>query len=118
MMLPHHILWHLDEAPEGNYVPADAVAVPCHHCKHVQLIIRGDLAVGRVKVASNPLETVFLEVWLRCEGSGCGFRPAPVYAQWLPAATAEERKAEIEAWIWDGLRCPQGHPVLNPGWAD
>ena len=115
LMLPQHCLLHLDEVPEDNYYPAPAVAVPCRHCKRMRFVVPNDVVVSQKVVGSNPLETVWLDVWLKCEGPACHFR-APVYAQWLPSITAEEQRADIETWSWDGLHCAHGHAILNPGY--
>jgi hypothetical protein len=115
MMLPERTLWHTDEAPEGNLIHTQAVALPCRGCKRVLLLTQGDARIGDPVVVPNLVATVYLDVILGCEGKGCEFR-APVYVQWSAETTEEERKAYIESWKWDGLQCPQGHAVLNPGY--
>lgn len=116
MMLPEKTLWHTDEVPEGNYLRTQAVAVPCRGCKRVLLLLRDDSRVsGPGTLEPNPLTTIYLDAILGCEGPSCEFR-APVYAQWSFGTSEKEQQAYIESWIWDGLRCPQGHAVLNPGY--
>jgi hypothetical protein len=57
-------------------------------------------------------ETVFLGL-LRCDAENCNI-PLPIFAQWMPDTTVEERKADIEIWEWDDLHCPQGHGITVP----
>ena len=114
-MLPEQILWHTDEAPRGNRIHAQAVSVPCPRCKRVQLLTKDDWVGVHAAWAPSQLETVYLDAILGCVGPGCEFQ-APAFAQWTPESSVEERQDDIESWLWDGLLCPQGHAVLNPGY--
>lgn len=98
MLLPERILWHTDEAPRGNLTHTQAVAVPCHGCKRVLLLVADDSrVVGRSVAAQNPPETLYLDATLGCVGSGCEFL-APLYAQWSPDTTEEERRSDTKTW--------------------
>jgi hypothetical protein len=65
--------------------------------------------------ANQPLDAVRVG-WLECEEVTCKLQ-MPLYAQWSPETTEEERRSDKKTWVWDGLTCPEGHSILTPaGW--
>ena len=52
---------------------------------------------------------------LGCGKEGCQAL-VPLFAQWTPGSTKEERKADVETWRWVHLQCPAGHPIAKPDW--
>ena len=57
-------------------------------------------------------ETVYQST-LECEAENCGIR-VPLIAQWSETTSEAERVTSARAWIWENLRCPNGHSMTKP----
>jgi hypothetical protein len=96
---------------------SQSVAATCFQCKH----IGSYSALGTSPdydsrwQALAPPQNVNTEFfgWLECEDRVCR-TPLPLFSPVTATMAAEEREAEIAAWIWDGLRCPSGHTIRKP----
>ncbi len=104
--------------PEFRTIDAPAAIVVCPLCKKVQVCQYLEPTdeerpvSGRAEFAPRSGDTV-LVVWLKCEEPACE-TPLPLFAQWKDSDTEGERRADIETWRWDGLRCPAGHAIAQP----
>jgi len=117
MSLRAETLGHMFGTPGRISGAAHSVGVACLRCKHVR-----NYSLLRNSPDYNPLDgvewarpfgdTVSLEP-LRCEVEGCKAQ-LPLFAMWSKTTTAEERRADMSTWQWDGLHCPQGHKIEAP----
>ena len=112
ILLPNRILLHILGDLEGRTTPAPAVAFVCPHCKQVQRLLKKEYASGRMGHGPDSSDTELL-LWPRCGIVTCK-AVMPLYALWSPETTAKERRADIATWVWDGLACPEGHPIRKP----
>jgi len=117
-MLPHKSLGHMFGNEERRTIDAPAAIVVCPYRKQVQTCQYSDTRdaerppLDRAIFLPRSVDTVLVE-WLKCGEEACKI-PLPLFVQWSPTTTEEERKAEIKTWIWDGLRCPAGHSIPKP----
>lgn len=94
-----------------------AIVVGCTYCKSLETYTLHKDFPGH-----NPKDTVIFAppqygdvVHLRsleCDAENCGTL-LPVIALFHPNAPVEVRKDIVDAWTWENLVCPQGHPILR-----
>lgn len=94
------------------------VGIVCHRCKsaetyflhskHPQWNPKDGASAREIRIE----DTVLLST-LECEVEPCPSR-LPLFAQWSPAANEAERLADMSAWKWGQLQCPEGHPIPKP----
>jgi hypothetical protein len=115
--IPHGSLGHIFSSPEHRTTDAPAVVVACHLCKRLQTFEPSiptnsvELVLGQAELRLRSLDTVHVAD-LECEAEDCQVL-LPLFAQWRPDTSEQERRADIETWVWDGLRCPQGHEIVR-----
>jgi len=118
MMLHAEMIQQLFDGRDESSNDYQAIAVACRLCKSVDTYILSKQITGY-----NPKDQVYLTESLyadvvfldrlECEAEGCGIR-VPLFADWSPASTAEERTADIGTWQWENLKCPKGHSIPKP----
>lgn len=116
--LPSERLGYIFHAPAHRTIDAPALGFPCRRCSYLGTysLHRDSPFFGKRDGShwSDPAifgETEFLG-WLRCAVGDCK-SPLPLFAQWSATTTAEERRANIETWRWENLKCPQEHPIFR-----
>ena len=118
MLLAAHTLERPFAIPDEQPNDSFAVGIACRSCKSVRRYFlqfrhaENDL-LGEEHEAEAQNEDTILVNTLGCEVDDCRFL-LPLFAQWNPQATAEDRLADIQTWRWEGLRCPEGHPIPKP----
>ena len=101
--------------PPLRAIDARYLAFACSSCKQVSnLSLFADSPYYRKSYSAvlGPLlevDTVQLDS-LECVEPSCR-EHVPLFAQWNPTSTAEEREADSKTWRADGLLCPQGHEM-------
>lgn len=117
-------MWLLAETIRQQFLYPDslanrfhAIAVGCRYCKSLETYILhkdfpGHNSTDTVIVAPPHYGVVVQIRPLECDEENCGTH-LPVFALFHPDATTDERKAIVDSWNWEHLKCPQGH-TLNP----
>ena len=116
MWLPLQMLWHITGDLEEKYRRAPAVVVVCPECRQVQLFQMppNNFPAGKGPMVMKPrLVDVDWCDWLQCEMEGCKV-PLPLYPMWIAGITGEAALEDAATWQWDGLYCPNGHPIPKP----
>jgi hypothetical protein len=119
IMLPHDKLGNPFANPYLRKIEVRAIATVCASCNHVAgfSLFRGcygyDTRYGLVsaQLAGN---TVLVD-WLRCNEKTCIF-PLPLFVTSNEELTGEMAKELARDWLWDGLTCTSGHPIVPPDW--
>jgi len=92
------------------------VAAVCDHCRRIEIYdlekTKPNPPVGQVASLPETSEWVYLGS-LECEDNTCKPRP-PLFAKRNPATSPVEWKAYVDTWKWDGLVCPNRHPIPMP----
>ena len=94
--------------PEEQPNESFAVGIACSNCKSVRRYFlqfrhaENDLLDGVREVEDQNEDTILVNT-VGCEVDDCKFL-LPLFAQWNPATTAEERLADIQTWRWESLR--------------
>jgi hypothetical protein len=119
MWLPSDTIEQLFVDPDDLPNDSHAIGAVCRLCKSV-----GTYFLERNSPGHNPKDGAIIAN--RAEGTvvlpqlGCAVESCkpllPIVVQWNPATTAAERRADIETWRWENLRCPMGHPIPKPRW--
>ena|ERR1700726_4423688 len=119
MLLPAHVIHEPFSNPDSQPNDSVAIGAACPSCLRLEryfLQIDHPYHNPRHKafeVGTQPLDTIHVST-LKCVVETCKSR-LPLFAQWNPDTTAEERKSEIaEGWMWERLKCPEGHLILKP----
>ncbi len=94
----------------------EPIVFVCAHCKHVQ---NRNLTRKSQNPPLGPMVLLSRDSgwtcvgWLKCEGATCKFL-FPLFAKWNPGLSEVEQLAAQKEWKWDGLTCPDGHPIPKP----
>ena len=116
ILLPLEKLAQAFASQEVRTTDREPIAAVCNRCKQVR---NYDLANSDLSHTWGPaayLDTfsgwIFLKS-LKCTDTACKDR-LPLFAKWDPAISPEARTAYASTWIWDGLKCQHGHPIVKP----
>jgi hypothetical protein len=107
--LDEKILRHIAGGAAVDTDQFPAVAFPCPHCKQMQTLLRQKFVPSEREPMFHGAESQF-STWIKCAVSGCSV-VMPLYLLRPSGTTDAEREAEAKSWIWDGLKCPAGHPI-------
>jgi hypothetical protein len=94
-----------------------SIAVVCPHCKNVRSYSLAENSPdydpkGTVVSADHIADTVPYGL-LECDAEDCKTRLPLVGVKSISTDDAK-KKAELNSWNWDGLKCPTGHPISRP----
>ena len=91
------------------------VSYACPECDHLGLTeIPGDGKwVQFPDDKQHPDDAVAFSIALECANSNCRSR-AIVLAPMKRGTDVDQVKQRMRRWIDDGLKCPEGHPLLKP----
>jgi hypothetical protein len=115
MRLPIDTRPQQSAVPEGQPNDFPPIAVECGRCKSIcsyvvhRKFVSSDPKAGSVVTESRPTDAV-PAITLECGVEGCTSL-LPLYVHWSTTTTVAERKADMQTWRWENLRCPQGHPI-------
>jgi len=116
ILLPLEKLAQAFASLEVRTTDREPIAAVCNRCKQVR---NYDLANSDLSHTWGPAAYldafsgwVFIES-LKCADQTCKTR-LPLFAIWDPAISAEQRTAYANSWKWDGLKCQDGHPIVEP----
>ncbi|MGA2168666.1 MAG: hypothetical protein ABSG62_10670 [Terracidiphilus sp.] len=119
MLLPAAKIGWLFADPDAQPNHSHAIAAVCRFCKsvHTYFLERDSPghAPGNAAIFADPIHETMDGPMLGCGKEGCQAL-VPLFAQWTPGSTKEERKADVETWRWGHLQCPAGHPIAKPDW--
>lgn len=119
MLLPAGKIAWLFADPDAQPNHSHAIAAVCRLCKSVDTYFFERHSPGRNPrdrvVFAEPIRDTMDGPMLGCGEEGCNAL-VPLFAQWTPGATTEERKADVETWRWEHLQCPAGHSIAKPDW--
>ncbi len=116
-MLPEDVLEPLFADPNARPTGSHAIGVVCPHCRCVSIHFLESTKGGPVRKAVSlepfaDMET-FCEAMLQCEEPTCRFL-LPILTQVNRSTTDEAYSQNRSTWTFEGLTCPNGHPILKP----
>ncbi len=119
MLLPAGKIVWLFADPDVQPNRSHAIAAVCRLCKSVDTYFFERNYPGHnprdLVIFADPIRDTMDGPMLGCGAEGCNAL-VPLFAQWSPGATTEERKADVETWRWGRLQCPAGHSIAKPDW--
>ncbi len=110
-------IWH-DETQVLEPADERPVAVSCPECRHVYMygpeqvtpfVVQGEATEGAYR---QQYPSAF-DILLVCGVKGCD-TPLEVRAVRKAGTSLSEITSEVASWILHDLRCPNGHPILEP----
>jgi hypothetical protein len=110
------MLWQALGLPEVHTNGREIVVLVCDSCKRVQT---HDFVKKNPSKPLGPLENGYgFEAWvyqrpLPCEEKTCKFR-LPLFSKESSTMSSAEYAEYADSWNWNGLTCPDGHPVPKP----
>ena len=118
ILLPHESLVSMHKLRLSQTSDIPHVAFPCPHCKQLRAYSLhpnspAEAENSDVILIPPPGIPLLCLAWLRCVEETCEIR-VQLLAPWNETTTVEERKSDIDIWIWDHLLCPQGHSIRKP----
>lgn len=117
IMLDHERLGFPFGSAETRHLHARSIACACNSCRHVGTYSLFENSPhfdrhSRMTAGLPSGETMVLGS-LKCGEDTCESE-LPLCVHWLPGTSEKNARATAKKWLWDGLECPNGHPVTKP----
>jgi hypothetical protein len=106
-------LWLSDQILERPFAPVGIVCSNCKRFATYSLDKNSPYYDGTAKREySVPVVTTSLGA-RRCVEANCK-TPLLLFALTSLPIEEEEKRREVDGWIWDDLKCPSGHLIIKP----